>query len=790
MLSAALAQAFPPIPRTEFHHQTRFVVRIGHEEFDVDGGGAWSAAGRADIILYHNERPLAVVELKRSDLALTDADRRQAQSYANQITPRPPLVIVTNGTDCIIYDSSTGETWTPTTNDQRVVARLFENAATVAKANLDWAVGVLMGPDGGIWPSAVRARTRALIDQFSGEAADRSKPFVTDFLIPRFATMGVAAALAQGRAVVLVTGAPAIGKSNVLREFAERMADSLDYAILMIRAGAPGVGLFQRIANLLSAALEWAVTKDDVRQWIRRLSNSSYGPSLVLTIDGLVAGSSVAVEIEELAEAGFGPRLKIVATTDDARGLLSAANGRDATAVAGIVGVIEMDSLNEAEFRKAQEALLRHRVSFTKGAVFSAEYRVPWILRALLASVTTAAEHKTSGARALASLGVWMVDAIRSRFHYADEVAHGYRLLAQDFVADVIDMSGETALEISNGFVVRRQALRQVAREVLPALTMQGWVTSYRHRGGDDLIAPRVPELFLSETAWAVSEELERRMAVDPKAAGQWLADRMEGVFLGDIIGAQAVRDLATRRRGFSSGLPAGLFDRKPTADTFDEGLIAIQGNDGELQNIWIKGGKAFLADDAGQPHGEPVDISGDPLQRYSHTLGWMILAQLARVPAVADGTEGTRVDASLLLEIGTCPFPLMRAQRDPVGHFVHEIEGHGSVLCPDNGVIEPMTAAMHQLFLHEWNNLDKWFDDALARNSLALLNRVLIALREVKRTSDEARKQWARGLLERRVDPAIAAKLAAVKRSRAGEQPRTVRSKRASRGSRTSKRR
>src|SRR6478672_2700349 len=75
LLSSALARAFPGIPRTQFHHQVRFTVRVGHEEFEVDGVRFWRAQGRADIVLFINDRALAVVEVKRGDKQLTDADR-------------------------------------------------------------------------------------------------------------------------------------------------------------------------------------------------------------------------------------------------------------------------------------------------------------------------------------------------------------------------------------------------------------------------------------------------------------------------------------------------------------------------------------------------------------------------------------------------------------------------------------------------------------------------------------------------------------------------------------------
>jgi hypothetical protein len=77
LLTAALARAFPGIPRKDFTNQTRFVVRIGHEEYEVDGMRFWRAEGRADIIISKGERPLAVVEVKRGNKTLQDVDRKQ-----------------------------------------------------------------------------------------------------------------------------------------------------------------------------------------------------------------------------------------------------------------------------------------------------------------------------------------------------------------------------------------------------------------------------------------------------------------------------------------------------------------------------------------------------------------------------------------------------------------------------------------------------------------------------------------------------------------------------------------
>jgi hypothetical protein len=71
-------------------------ARAGTREFD----------SAADIIIFHEGRQLAVLEINR-DLPLTHSDYAEAQSCANQLTPRPPLVIVTKA-ETRIYNANTG----------------------------------------------------------------------------------------------------------------------------------------------------------------------------------------------------------------------------------------------------------------------------------------------------------------------------------------------------------------------------------------------------------------------------------------------------------------------------------------------------------------------------------------------------------------------------------------------------------------------------------------------------------------------------------------------------------
>lgn len=77
-VDATLQRVFAGVP--DLKHQLRFKIRLGRNEFDI--GSDDYVDGRADIIVFQGNAPLAVIELKREGLALTCDDEQQGRSYA------------------------------------------------------------------------------------------------------------------------------------------------------------------------------------------------------------------------------------------------------------------------------------------------------------------------------------------------------------------------------------------------------------------------------------------------------------------------------------------------------------------------------------------------------------------------------------------------------------------------------------------------------------------------------------------------------------------------------------
>ena len=190
-----------------------------------------------------------------------------------------------------------------------------------------------MGPETTVWVEAVRQRTDDLVERLTGEPVNSQKPFGRGLLFHREATDKIIQELVTGTKAVIVTGAPLAGKSNVLRDFSLMTRASPDWALFMVNGATGGTGLFQRLANILGAALEWKLTADDVRTWLRRMSYSGRGPALVLAVDGLKPNTLVAQEFEELAETGFGESLRLIGCCENADDIFLDTTRRNETAI-------------------------------------------------------------------------------------------------------------------------------------------------------------------------------------------------------------------------------------------------------------------------------------------------------------------------------------------------------------------------------------------------------------------------------------------------------------------------
>lgn len=388
--NAALREAMPWLGMAEIRHQLTFSFKLGHKSVKIDGANSSRRQGRLDILIESEGKRLAILELKRPDKPLTTEDVEQGLSYARVLHPRPPIVIVSNGAETRTYATHTGEPLKDGVPSEKAFSDLMTAAMRVADSDLSDAIATLMGPSTDVWMSAVRAATDQTIDELTGGWDDNRSVFTSDFHISRKASSRVLEALRGTRRVVAVEGAPLVGKSHVLREIANRTAESDDIAILLVEAsGTAATGIADEVARLLGATVGWRIGAVEARHWLENLG-AGEGALLVVAVDGLgLEHEAIRRELEALTAKSVGSRLKFVieADTSVVDRLWLGETRRKETVFSRRGDRIVVNLLDDDEFKDAVKVLGRVGATFMDGADKADEYRQPWLLRSMAASV-------------------------------------------------------------------------------------------------------------------------------------------------------------------------------------------------------------------------------------------------------------------------------------------------------------------------------------------------------------------------------------------------------------------
>lgn len=772
-LRAAILAAFPWLPSSQITHQDSFNFRFGHATITVNAEAKNNARARADVLVRFKGQPLAVFELKRPGVRLTQEDSEQGLSYGRVLHPRPPLVVVSNGRTVHILETETGERWQPETMSETTLETLIERGVQVAQADLKHAVATLMGADSHIWMQAVRHITDDAIAELTGDWDEPLAPFAQDLLLPRKATQVVANYLEGPERLITVEGDPLSGKSSVLRELSQWATPHPTIAILYIDAD-NGVNLIERISLILAEALDWPVTPDEARQWLVNLSRAN-GPALVLAVDNLGPDrDDLRRDVETLTSNLFGVGVRVVVAVDSAVAdqITMSRNSREKSALGRRAIRLSVGPLDNEEFARARVLMATRRLTFVGGAEHSAELRKPWLLRAITADAVTAPEYKSQNLVAALSPvpGLEILDYARRRFDISQPPFSRCRELAQALLEDAQDTTRayQLKLETLNTFIVRSEiARRHLDAHELGGMREIGLVREARSQSGDSIYVVRLPELVASELSGLIATDLIRRTQNSPSEAAGWLADVASSLPLGDVVAATALFEAAIANRGLNIEVVAELRKRPPQRKTLAPGALVATFIDGVgIVNMTVREDGDLEVEHNGEEWVVEAE-NGEANVTFSDVHPYQILSHLAGHAIQVLGTPydpTPRLDPDLLIGVGGTPTVLRQPNSDPKmgGMLVHHIGADLSIVCHKAGIVEPITWSLVRFLGREDATMrDQFIDAALDSPPPALLARIEIALRQTAKTADRERAVWAESLRRDRLRPMLEKSLA-----------------------------
>jgi hypothetical protein len=758
-LHAAIRVAFPLLPHAAIRHQTQFTFKFGHAEISLSGlRPKYSARARADVILYLEDKPLAVLELKRNDIPLEIEDGWQGLSYARALNPAPPLVVVTNGVETRYLETRGAKVWAPATRDELAFKALMDNAAEVATGDLKLAVQNLMGTNPEVWMQAVRQATSSNLNELTGGLADIGQPFARDFLIRRKATSEIIDLLPKNR-LILLEGSSLVGKSNVLRELCEMNAKDNTRATLYLETSS-GASILQSIADVLEDHLNWPVTPSEARSWLKKVSESD-GPDIVLAIDGLNNDDrELRKEIEDLSATKFGERLKLVVALDTSvANRIVITNGRSPSPIGRRAARVSVTLLNDKEFSEAAHTFSENRLVFMRGAKLSREYRYPWVLRHMAAdSLSSFAGQPTNTVLApLPLLSIHLIEFARSRFDDID-LKRSFSKIAQAMLDEIRDRTRHPALvtECMATFAIRRTTLlSHLSAQELETLSESGYLKPANHEASNaDIYYVRQPALLASEIAKLLKSEILCLAINEHASTAEWLTGTASRLPLGDVISAQALAEVATSEEGLQAGILFELMKTKPKKTTLTQGTV-VSGHLPEIGYVKFRVVSDTQIDILS--NGAPRRVSFDePIgTTYADHTAWLILSHLCSAQTEIWNEDGNqiRIDSAILLQVSSSEMPLLPSLNTGRQLPTHELSDGSSMVCHRVGIVEPITQSILIFLQRDLEESVEWIKWALTKKSAAVVARIHIALCEIANMAEPS-SGWAKNMLADHIIP------------------------------------
>lgn len=698
-VNAEIQKHFPKIAQLKITHQKYLNLQVGRRS-NIKTGGLEQGrfTGRLDVLLSFEDKPLAILELKEPGKPITEEDRNQGLSYAKLLTPQAPLVIVSNGENVAFYQTIDGEIWDSKTKDEEAVQALFSHALSSAAAEREEAIQLLMGKQPFIWKSLFQKYTEAAIYLLTGEVNQYTYPLTMDFVIERSVVSEIINSITSGDTLLALIGPPLSGKTNVLAQIC--LTENLENLVpIFIDAQNTSYGIFQHIANQFTRELYVQVQPSEIRHWIYHSIQSISG-HLVIIIDGWTAAISGTLkeDVDELINflhEDF-PISVLLCMDDTAFQEIKNTSGRPTcSAIGRNAKVIQLNPLDDDEFGSVCHLFYdKFQTGFHHGAQYNLDYRIPRLLR-LIANMVNQdkseafIDKNNTPIKVLPSVTNFLIFGTWDRYISHPEVVGFFQDLAKVYILDKDSRIDDPTLSIMShgkGHTVQETAEKVIGYEKLNTIREQGHIGIVRGPNGKVLILPKIPEFLAMAASYVIAAECMKIFKQDGfEDAYGCLVKESDSFPYGDLVGARAILEISKQNYELANDIAIRLLEDEPEESRLSEGSRVLMYFE-EVGKVNVHFGK-----------GTDELITGN-------IQPWNILSQLSS-HAIQTGKSSVDPQLMILATIGSYHRTLIRPYPSSIkqnpGFHAHEIAEHGSVLCHQSGIIEPITFAMQCGFYH-----------------------------------------------------------------------------------------
>ncbi len=699
-------------------------LRLGHSVVELDGTSKalQSIRGRYDLVVFVDEVPLILAELKAPDASLVDDDVAQALSYARLHIPMVPLVLVTDGENTQLirtYDAAPLEV---SDIETRRLKEVIQAASMIASSDRQDAIQALLGSSAAVWGQIFSEWTLETIGSLVGPISDFSYPISEELNIPREVSSVISRRICSGTSSLILHGPPMSGITNVLVQVCSNLTDR---PILFLDSIAiPDV--LQHIANRLARVLNVPVSKDDLRGWL----NTRIGlVGLVIAVDGIP--KTGFDELVEFANAGS-MQLVLGLGTDAYERAMNAA-GRVKRPTLGLTAdVLELQPMEDSEFQESLRIIDEgFGARFFAGVHHVLELRWPRTLRVAVAGLPSDCKSESRGDH----VSIMMIAPIIGPNFLASctramgmtaEIQFDLSKLAMVFLMEVEESSGKTDWLLATWgrpSLCPERATRHLSEKRLARLLQYGLVSWFETKDLGPRLLIRLEELLLNAVKSIWANRLKAIDVNDEDFGSEFVSilTTSESIPLGEVALAGAIVQAADGNPDLVLTCLQELGVREPTTSILGEGTsVELLSTD---RRIRLRFGQ-----------GMEEEVIGN-LQP------WLVLSHLASYPMAFEGETQT-INAEIFSKIGNTRHLMFMPRPSDLERFpkihLHEIEGVGPMLCMSTGIIEPLTQSM-LTWTHEFPaDFVKLARHALELEKWHLAWRMLLVAREAQTSTNE----------------------------------------------------
>lgn len=737
-IDQVLSNVFPTFKSVKLSHQKSFSIKFGHHNVVIDNEEPSKYAARAiyDILLKLEDRNCILLELKKEGLKLTEEDIEQGLSYARLIHAMPPITLISNGKDNLLYDTFTKEKIKNATVDLETIQKLIDNSFELATNDLKDAVNLLLNKDPKLFASTINAISESKFERLTGSLEIFSKPIVKEFSIPREVVEQAYKLFLEGQLLVGIIGSAFSGKTNILFQFFERYKNEPNHFILYIDSSDHNYSVFQQLANNFAGAFKSAVDVNKIRDWFITALHSEGALQFYLLIDNFNNDIPYPIksEVIELIDLFKDTNHGILYTVDELsyKKLAFIEHRQYKTIIGEKSKTIQLNELSDKEYDNANQLLFeKFKTSIENGGQYTPEYREPRAIRHLGHLYDSRSEGENKYTKIIAVPDVNLLRALAQNKIYSKRTHSLYKKIAYCFhnEAKLRSVNPEFNIAASGTGVISLVSFKKYFPEHVDELLKSSLVVLKEIKDDIVTIFPKIPELVAYHSIEIIN--LATQKFAENKSiskVSKYFISAITPVPFCDVVGAAILLEIGTPKNvDLFSKLVIDLLKTPPRIEKIKAGTKTLMYLEG-VGNVQLN----FNDDD-------------EESSFVSDFLPFAVLSQLAHFPLKMIGNKKYSEYAfhlHLLHELASNPNTIRRADARSMENMkplhVHDLKGVGTIISNTDGIIEPVVEAIQRCFHDIPEEIERLYEKGIADNNFPLVWRIFLALEPMTSIVDE----------------------------------------------------